>query len=231
MAGRYVAAVCVGLCCVASVFAGDSLVCDQSDVVVPSEVAPLKTYTVADDFTVPGTLATYRVASASVWMQDWMELPVDGTLTGFNSTVGWAVYTDAAGVPGSLVASGSDTAAILLGPTVPSWGWDTQMVHFRIDPPVTVTSGTYWLAIRQGAWGAAGGPEEHYASASAQTRGHAAMITPIGGVPTSFSPGGGSDLALVVYGATLAFDPVFASGFEAGVTCAWTQTTGGNTCP
>jgi len=200
MHGRLVAAVGVGLCCTTTAFAADLLLWDQSDVVVPSGVAPLMSFAVADDFTVPGVLAAYRLVFADVWMQDDMELPVDGTLTGFNGTVGWAIYAQAFGEPSTLVAAGSDTTAALLGPTVPACCWDTQRVRFHFDPPVTVTSGAYWLAIREGAWGTPADANPVYASASAQPRGYGTMTAPLGGVPTSFSPGGGSDLAYVVYG-------------------------------
>ncbi|HSM15357.1 MAG TPA: hypothetical protein VLA66_14920 [Thermoanaerobaculia bacterium] len=231
MLTRFVAACCLGLCGVAAALASDATVWDQSDVVVPSGVAPTTTFTVADDFTVPATMPAWQLVFADVWMQDGMELPLDGMLTGFVGTVGWAIYSDAAGEPGTLLASGSDPAATLLGPTVPACCWDTQRVYFRFAPAVTVTPGEYWLAIREGGWGVPAGPNEHYHAAAAATRGSSARIAPLGGVPTSFAAGGGSDLAFVVYGSAPVAELVFASGFEAGVTCAWSQTSGGDTCP
>lgn len=230
MLTRFVAACCLGLCGVAAALASEVTVWDQSDVVVPSGVATTTMFTVADGFTVPGTLPSWQLVLADVWMQDGMELPLDGMLTNFVGTVGWAVYSDAAGEPGTLLASGSDATAMPFGAAVPACCWDTQRVLFRFEPPVPLTPGEYWLAVREGAWGVPAGPDEHWASAAATTRGTPARIAPLGGVPTSFVAGGGSDLAFAVYLAAPGVDLVFASGFEAGVTCAWTQTSGGGGC-
>lgn len=170
MAARTVAALCLALCGVAPALAAGTFVWDQSDVVVPSGVTTLITNAVADDFTVPGSLPSWQLQFADVWLQDNMELPLDGMVTNFVGTVGWAIYADAAGAPGALAASGSDGAAFLLGAAVPACCWDTQRVRFRFQPPVTVTPGTYWLAIREGAWGIPAGFDEHYASRASSVR-------------------------------------------------------------
>jgi len=230
MAARTVAAICLALCGAAPAFGAGTFVWDQSDVVVPSGVTTLITNSVADDFTVPGSLPSWQLQFADVWLQDNMELPLDGMVTNFVGTVGWAIYADAAGAPGSLAASGSDGTAFLFGTAVPACCWDTQRVRFRFNPPVTVAPGTYWLAIREGAWGIPAGPDEHYASRASQVRGSAAVVALLPAVPTTFSSAGSSDLAFVVYGAAPTTSLVFASDFEAGGTCAWSGRVGSNSC-
>ena len=200
LSSRLAGALCLGLVALAPAWSADRFLWDESGVVLLSDVGDYRYNTVADDFTVPATGETFRIEFADIWLQDWMELAVDGSVTGFDGTIGWAIYTDDAGHPGTLWTSGDDATATLLGPTVPSPYWDTQRVRFKLDPPVLLSAGTYWLAVREGAWGTPGNVDDHYAISSTTSLGNGAMWAPVGSVPASFSAGGGSDLAFVLYG-------------------------------
>ena len=197
---RHLVVAAAVLCLVSPGEASDRFLWDQSDVVVPSSVGPLEIVAVADDFIVPGVQEWLLIEAADVWMQDDMELPIDGILTGFDGTVGWAIYRQAFGEPSTLVASGVDTGALTMGPTIPACCWDTQLVRFRFDPPVRLGSGIYWLGIREGAWGQPADFTPVHASASARILGSSTRSAPVGAVPVAWNLGGGSDLAFAIYG-------------------------------
>ena len=190
---RHLVVAAAVLCLVSPGEASDRFLWDQSDVVVPSSVGPLENVAVADDFIVPGVQEWFLIEAADVWMQDDMELPIDGILTGFDGTVGWAIYRQAFGEPSTLVASGVDTGALTMGPTIPACCWDTQLVRFRFDPPVRLGSGIYWLGIREGAWGQPADFTPVHASASARILGSSTRSAPVGAVPVAWNLGGGSD--------------------------------------
>jgi hypothetical protein len=104
---------------------------------------------VADDF----TLASQSILSGfRVWIA---ESGLDGVADNFSGTLGWAIYDDASGSPGTLLYSGADYS-----PVVQTTGNESAFGSeiFTVDVTLTgvgvLSSGAYWLSIRDGAWGA-----------------------------------------------------------------------------
>lgn len=130
--------------------AAESYLWDESHVSLAAGVNPISDYVVADDFVVTESM---RLQQALVWLSEEAN-DSPGIFEGFSGSIGWAIYADSAGNPGGLVYSGTDSS-----PQVEAAGF-TQgsgevfrvYVHFP-DTAVLAATGTYWLAIHEGAWG------------------------------------------------------------------------------
>jgi hypothetical protein len=78
----------------------------------------------------------------------------DGVLDSFSGTLGWAIYSDNAGQPGTLLASGQDTAPTLTDTGVQdASGCDIVRVDAGFPSAVVLPAGRYWLALHEGNWG------------------------------------------------------------------------------
>lgn len=123
---------------------------DQSDVDL-GNWHNISTEVYANDFSV---LRSQRIESVDLFLGDNDGVD-NGVFAAFSGTIGWAIYDNgASGHPGSLVASGSDSAPAVTD-TGLNWGSGNSevfRVRFALDPPVTLASGSWWLAIHEGAW-------------------------------------------------------------------------------
>ncbi len=183
----------------------------------------ISSYVSASDFFIAGSR---RINSLDAWLGD--AGPENGQLDFFSGALSWAIYTNVAGEPGTLVASGVDTSPALTdsGFNFTSGG-DIVRARIELTPAPTLASGTWWLALHEGPWGSAADGSNVYwvmhpqifLSSSRQTE-------------TETNPGSwyelfaNNDLAFVLFD-----DAIFASGFDAGVTCAWSAEVGGAGCP
>ncbi|MDQ1349280.1 MAG: hypothetical protein QG573_2659 [Acidobacteriota bacterium] len=183
----------------------------------------ISSYISASDF----FLATpRRIDSLDAWLGDVG--PENGQLDFFSGTLSWAIYSDASGDPGTLVASGTDSTPSLLDSGLNfNSGGDIVRVRIELSPAPNLAAGTWWLALHEGAWGSASDGSNvswvMYPSTFNSTSRQAEDETNPGSWYELFSA---HDLAFVLFD-----DSIFASGFDAGVTCAWSAATGGPTCP
>jgi len=125
---------------------------DESNVLVTSSTN-MSSQTVANDCNV---LRLQRVTAADVWLLDGGNIKT-GEFSAFSGTVGWGIYDNSAsGHPGNLLASGSDVSPdvdlTFLGAYTTD---DVFRVRVHFDPPVTLSAGSYWLALHEGTWGSA----------------------------------------------------------------------------
>lgn len=111
-------------------------------------------FVIANDFTL-GSSTT--LGSMRVWLADRAQSGVlDGVANNFSGTLGWALYSNSGGIPATMLFSGSDVAASVTTTGLLS-GFNREI--FQVDAvfagsPV-LAAGTYWLALRDGAWGSA----------------------------------------------------------------------------
>ena len=177
----------------------------------------------AGDFVVstPTTLG-----SVDAWLADGFSSPTSG-FDNFGGTISWAIYSDLGGAPSVLIASGADSAPRVTdtGLSVDGGGRDLFQVRFLLAGRPTLAAGTYWLALHEGAWGSAYDGSDVQWFASSLLTGSAAVYAEDETAPASWQSRS-YDLAFVLFE-----DELFASGFEAGVACAWSLATGGALCP
>jgi hypothetical protein len=104
---------------------------------------------VADDFYLNQASAVTEVLA---WFGEGG--PVNGVLDNFNGTLGWAIFSDAAGVPGSLLYSGQDTSPVVQTTgTTNTYNEELFTIDASLTGIGTLPTGTYWLSLRNGAWG------------------------------------------------------------------------------
>ncbi len=169
-----------------------------------------------------------RIDSLDAWIADLG--PENGQLDGFSGTLSWAIYSDAAGFPAGLVASGKDaTAQVFDADLPPALGGDIARIRIELRPGPTLPAGTWWLALHEGDWGSAGD------GSAVRWVGEPLLHSTARQAADETNPGSwyeqdqDRDLAFVLFD-----DAIFASGFDAGVTCAWSAVSGGvggATCP
>jgi hypothetical protein len=99
---------------------------------------------IADDFqlTAPASITSMLFwATESVW-------PL------FDGTVGWAFYTDNGSGPDTLLYSGTDYNLVPVdtGLTAGQGGYSIRTIGLDFGG-IDLGSGTYWIALRDGAWG------------------------------------------------------------------------------
>jgi hypothetical protein len=79
----------------------------------------------------------------------------NGLLDSFSGAIGWAIYSDNGGKPGTLLFSGTDAAPALIDTGVQSdLGGDIFNVDLALGD-IALGTGNYWVAIHEGGWGAA----------------------------------------------------------------------------
>ena len=74
----------------------------------------------------------------------------DDTLVDFNGTISWAIYSDQAGKPGSILSQGSDTDITPvqdLSGASPTFSMDVD------TGDISLATGDYWLVVSEGALG------------------------------------------------------------------------------
>ena len=207
----------------AFVLYGEPTPWEQSELEVSPAASNATDVLHANDFTLP---AATSVSAAEVWLVD-DDAVDDGLLASFSGVVGWGLFADNGvdDVPGALIAFGTDAA-----PTQTDTGGqsdidtDVVRVRFRFGRSVALPAGTSWLAVREGAWGSE-------ADETVVWWAHASAVvgSPVRGTSQLTDPqgwgAGPADLGFALFEELL-----FASGFEAGVVCAWSARAGGG-CP
>jgi hypothetical protein len=196
---------------------------DQSDVDLDGLLSNISDLVYANDFTVGSST---RLASLALWLADDSTESND-TLDGFGGALSWALYSDDAGSPGNLLDSGSDASPRLTAVADHGSGGDVVLAEIQLGDPVTLGAGTYWLALHEGPWLSAFDGTPIYWLDALSVVGNSLHEDPDETSPGAFpNVYTGFDSAFVLFERM-----IFGSGFEDSVTCAWTTTTGGATCP
>lgn len=167
-----------------------------------------------------------RLASLDVWLSDTLGGD-DGVLNSFDGTLSWAIYDDGGGAPtGSPLAFGHDNSPILVDSRLQDQA-NTDIVRARIelDGRPSLPAGTYWLALHEGTWLQASDGDSVWWQRATSTFGATAYTAADETAPGNWQAAAG-DYAFVLFE-----DLIFASGFEAGVTCTWNDLPGSGTCP
>jgi len=175
----------------------------------------ITTFVYANDVTLG---AATSFSSIELWLADGNEPDFNTVFDNFSGTLGWAIYSDAPGKPGSLQASGSTDAvdAVLAVETTVA---EAEIYRVRADLGRTVTlgAGTWWLALRDGTWGEAGGSSSVYWCYGLSSEGGSGFGDADEAAPSTWSYSN-QDGAFV-----LSSELLYASGFEAGGTCSWSN--------
>jgi hypothetical protein len=161
------------------------------------------------------------VSAADVWLSD-NDTDDDGLLGSFSGVLGWGIYDDTgSGSPDTLIAFGTDSSPLQVDTGLQdSFGSDVVRVRFRFGRALELPAGRYWLAIREGAWGAS---EE----ATSVWWVDAASVVGFGVRVSDDTDAPGSWLADAFDGALFVTEePIDATGFEAGNGCLWSAAVG-----
>jgi hypothetical protein len=108
---------------------------------------------VANDFSLS---ATTTLGSFRIWVGTGGNSGL--TLPAFSGTIGWAIYGNGAGAPGTLLASGQDST-VTLTPTgdinffTRAFQLDGQFEGISFGSVANLSAGTYWFALHEGNWG------------------------------------------------------------------------------
>ncbi len=105
----------------------------------------------ADDFTVTSTVLA---SGATVRLLDGSSVQ-NNKLDTFNGRVNWAIYSDAAGHPGTLIASGNGANVVETSDGISVGAQDICTVKFDFGKVVQLTPGTYWFSLDEGNQGEA----------------------------------------------------------------------------
>jgi hypothetical protein len=172
------------------------------------------------------TLAVAASFSAvDVWLAD-DTINDDGLLTSFDGTLGWAIYDNDGGKPGNLIQRGADAAPALFDTGLQDIvDADIVRARVRFGSSISLAAGTYWLALREGAWTESANFTFLWWVVAGQNVGNASWADLDMQDPVTWDLGPDDDPAFV-----LIQDLIFASGVEAGVSCAWSTAAGG-VCP
>lgn len=103
----------------------------------------------AEDFVLT---ASYTLTGGTAVLND-NEQNDNGVLDSFSGTLGWAIYSNDAGIPGTLLYSGQDSTLAYTDTGLQSANSDVVTVGFEFGMPITLEAGTYWLALHEGNWG------------------------------------------------------------------------------
>jgi hypothetical protein len=165
-----------------------------------------------------------EVSSFEVYLTEEALDDDDGALDTFSGVLSWALYADAGtppSRPAALVDSGTAAEVLAIDTGEQSfWSSDLVRLRVRLGRSVTLPPGTHWLALHEGDW-----LSESDGSSVLWVTGQGGAESTIywdpdetapGDWPFNFGPGPGSAFAL-------SLELIFGSGFEAGVTCAWSN--------
>ncbi len=171
----------------------------------------MSSFIAADDFKLSTAVSLTGAAF-------WSSSNIDPFASQFSGVVGWAIFSDNAGAPGALLASGADAAPALTDTGLQILGTE----EFRIDitlPPTLLTAGTYWLGLHENSLGTpTDGTSIYWDTTSSQT-GSSAMVTNDltgSGGWYQASPGIGPDLAFILSGTAVNSNPVVNAAPEPG---------------
>lgn len=202
----------------AFVLRGDRVIWDQSPIgTININGVVLTDWITANDLVLP---AAASFSSVEACLIDGV-INDNGLIDNFSGTMGWGIYSDAPGKPGTLVESGTGLVLEVVDTGLQSPGGSSDIARLRmaLGRTVTLGAGSWWLALREGAWGATGDGTGVYWCDTILPGGDGHVwLDPSPASPTSW------DFSFVRESAfVLSEQLLFASGFEAGGTCAWTN--------
>lgn len=134
----------------------------------------------------------------------WASADVDPFFSQFSGTVGWGIFADNSGLPGPLIASGSDSSPTLSDTGVQILGTEEYQISFAI-PSIPLDTGTYWLGLHENTFGTPDDGTTVYWDTTGSQSGSVAMITSdLSGMSGWFVGlgGSGSDLAFELSGSS-----------------------------
>ena len=102
-------------------------------------------FIVADNFTL-------GVASDVTGITYWTSANVDPYPSQFSNSVGWGIYLDNAGSPGTLLTSGTAASPVLADTGVQILGTEEWTVSFPIQAAALLPSTVYWLGLHEGSY-------------------------------------------------------------------------------
>jgi len=210
---------------VAFVLYDDAVVWDQSPIAAGgSGGSDIADYVTANDV-VLATSASF--SSIEAWLLD-ETVGDNGSVDSFSGAMSWAIYDDSNGAPGALRSGDSGDCATV--ETIDTGyqstiGSDEARVRCSLGRSVLLAPGTYWLALHEGSWlSPFDGSQVYWIDSTLALGGGQYQDGNEGAPGTSWSTFP-YDSAFV-----LGDQLLFASGFEAGVTCAWSNG-GALACP
>jgi len=174
-----------------------------------------------------------RPSGFAAWLVDG-ELNHDGQLGNFSGTLGWAIYAGEAAPTGDPIVTGQDASPREIATDFDVGCCDVVRVAVDTSSAPELAAGSYWLAIHEGAWGA---PYDEspirWLGASGYDAGTTLGSWEVGDPTGWWTQNQTWDSAFVLFpeGVDPGTEPIFASGFDAGVTCAWGSPVDGATCP
>jgi hypothetical protein len=197
-----------------------SVLWDQSTFSTTEAGVSITLYVTANDFLLPGT-RTFSCVDA--WIMDGTEND-NGVLDDFSGELSWAVYTSVDERPTTEIAHGSGQRVRIgdAGVQAHAGAVDLQRVRFSLGRGLTLAAGTYWLALREGAWLA---PADD--SPVAWVNSTQSLLAGVWFDEPETT--GAWPIVLSAYNSAfvLSEDLLLAAGFESGTTCAFTSSTGG----
>ena len=184
---------------------------DQTDF-SPANSNRITSNVTAADFIIT---TTARLDAADVWLSDDI-LNDNGALDSFSGLLSWAIYSNSAGNPGTLLFSGRDSTVGRADTGLQdAFGYDIVRARFEFDGRVVLTPGTYWLALHEGAWGSPSDGSELWWQIHSSIVGSPARYSVDESTPGSWLPGVG-DSAFALYGGPLGWQQAAVTGGGAG---------------
>jgi len=201
---------------------GDEPAWDQGGTTAGADGYSISTDVVAMDIDLA---EASTITAIDVWLAD-EEINNDGLLGSFGGTLGWAIYSDATGKPGTLLESGSDAA-----PTLVDTGRqnvsnaDILRVRVNLGGAIELPAGAYWIALHEGEWGSPADGSIVWWVHGPSNLGSSGWQDDNEENPTTWATELVTDSAFALF-----VDPVYVSGFEGGSTCSWSSGANGS-CP
>jgi hypothetical protein len=133
----------------------------------------------------------------------WSSANFDPFGDSFSGTIGWAILADNSSSPGAILFSGADSSPVVTDTGVQIFGTEEWEIDFSLGS-VALTSGTYWLALHEGALGTPDDGTTIYWDTTGNQTGSLSQITADVTAASGWSSntalvnGNGSDLAFLL---------------------------------
>jgi len=174
---------------------------DQSNLRTDA-ISSISSQVLAIDFSVGSAT---RLTGAQVFLADGVNNN-NGQLDNWSGTLGWAVYTDAAGEPGTEIESGRAIGIVARDTGLTVFDDDALAVSFDLEPPVRLAPGNYWFLLHETAWEAPYDSSQLYSLYSASTYGSAYLRSADLAEPFTWQALSSYDLGWILYGESAAWD-------------------------
>jgi len=106
----------------------------------------------------------------------WASADVDPFSSQFSGVIGWGIFSNGSGIPGTLLASGFDAQPTLTDTGVQIFGTEEYQISISL-PSVGLNSGTYWLGLHEGAFSAPDDGTPIYWDTTGSQTGAVPMVT------------------------------------------------------